>query len=181
MCTVKLITVKHTFSAITCRAYISAGVAADTFTQFFLEESKFLFRTHSFDLFYFCKTVCILRLFGLSDQFIVNLMFFSFAHMTSLQQCICVRTCFFPVNRLNSQCVGIIRNLCTFYFPDSFDSQGSDFFDIQLSFTSDTDNISFLSVHTVLFDQLVKTICIAWFQTNHCPSFHLGSFNHIFT
>ena len=179
--TVKLVAVENAFAAAAGRTDISAGIAADTFTQFTLEISKFFFRFHSLNPFYFCKTIRIFGIFGFTDQFIINPMLFAFADMAPFQHGITVSTCFFSVNGLHSQCISCICQFCTADALDSFNTLFSDFFNIQLSFTSHTNNVSFFSVYTVFFHQLLKAVCITWFQTNQCFSFQLGSFNHIFT
>src|SRR5699024_6271232 len=61
--TVELVAVKYAFSAAACRTYISAGIAADTFAQLFLEECELLFRAHSLDLLHFGEAVRIFCLF----------------------------------------------------------------------------------------------------------------------
>ena len=178
--TVELVTVKYTFSAAACRAYVSAGVATDTFAQFALEECKSLFRFHSFDFLYLFKTICIFGVFGLPDDLVINLMFFAFTYMTSLQHTVFVSTCFLAVDGLDGQCLGIICDLCSLDGLDTFDSLFPDLFDIQFSFTSHTDDVGFFSVDSVFFDQLVEAVCITRFQTDHGFSFQFGSFDHIF-
>lgn len=67
------------------------------------------------------------------------------------------------IDCLNSQCFCLICDLCTGNAFDTFDSLFADSLDIQFSFTSNTNDISFLTVYTMLFDQLIKAVCITWF------------------
>ena len=178
--TVKFIAVKNTFSAAACRTYISAGVTTDTFAQLALEESKFFFRAHSFDSSYFIKTICIFGVLGLADDLVIDLMFFAFTYMTSLQHTVFVSTCLLTVDSLDCQCLGIVCDLGTLDGLNTFDSLFFDLFDIQFSFTSHTNDVGFVSVYSVLFDQLVEAVSITGFQTYHGLSFQFGSFDHIF-
>ncbi len=106
-------------------------------------------------------------------------MLFSFTYMAAFQHGIFVCTGFFSVNSIHSQYLGISGNLCSGNSPDTLDPHFADLFNIQLSFTANTYDIGFFSVHTMLFQKLVKAICIAGLQTDHGFSFQLGSFDHI--
>ena len=59
---VELVAVKNAFAAAAGRAYITAGITTDTFTQFALPECEFFFRTHRLDPLNFCETVSVLCL-----------------------------------------------------------------------------------------------------------------------
>ena len=107
-------------------------------------------------------------------------MFFAFTYMTSFQHTVFVSTCFLTVNSLDRQCLGIICDLSTLNGLNTFDSLFFDLLDIQFSFTSHTDDVGFVSVDSVFFDQLVEAVCITRFQTDHGFSFQFGSFDHIF-
>ena len=107
-------------------------------------------------------------------------MFFSFAHVASFQHGIFPVTDFFSIQGFHVQNLCVIGQLCSFYALNAFDSLFSDLLNIQFSFAAYTDNIRFLPVYPVFFDELVKTVCITWFEANHGFSFHLGSFDHIF-
>ncbi len=77
---------KYTFTTAACGTDIPAGIAADTFAEFLLEECKFFFRAHCLDFLYLCKTVCILCILGFSDDLLVkDLVLFAFAGMASFQ------------------------------------------------------------------------------------------------
>ena len=107
------------------------------------KNANFFFRAHCFDLLYFCKTICIFCVFGLTDKFIINLMFFSFTYVTSFKHCIFVCTGLLTIDCLNSQCFCLICDLCTGNAFDTFDSLFADSLDIQFSFTSNTNDIAF--------------------------------------
>ena len=108
-------------------------------------------------------------------------MFFAFTYMTSLQHTVFVSTCLLTVDSLDRQCLGIICNLSTLNGLNTFDSLFFDLFDIQFSFASYTNDVGFISVYSVFFDQLVEAVSITGFQTYHGFSFQFGSFDHIFT
>ena len=86
--------------------------------------------------------------------------------MTALQHSVFVSYGLVAVDSGNVKFFTIIGKLGTGNALDSLDSHFTDFFHIQLSFTSNTDDIGFFAVYTVLFDQLVKAVGITRLQTD---------------
>ena len=176
--TVKFCAVKHTFSAAAGRTDVSAGIAADTFAQFFLEEFKSFLWRHCFDPFHFCKAVSIFCILGLTDDLIIDHMLFALTYMASFQHCIFIGNSFAAINCFNFKVLAIISKLCSGDFLDSLDSHFAKLFHIQLTFAAYTNNIGFFTVYPVLFNQLVKAVCVTRLQTDKGFSFQLGSFDH---
>ena len=100
--------------------------------------------------------------------------------MASLQHGVRIGAGLFPIKRLNRQVIRLVGDFRAFDALDSLDALFSDFLNIQLAFAAHAHDIGFVPVYPVLFNKLVKAVCIAWFQANHSLSFQFGSFYHIF-
>ena len=149
--TVKLVAVEDTFPTAACGTDVPAGIAADTFAEFLLEESKLLSRAHSLDLLDLCETVCILCILGLADFLVEDLVLFAFTGMASSQHGIFIGNALLSVKSLHGKRLALIGDLSARNLLDSLDSLGFDLLDVELSFTANADDVSFVPVYPVLF------------------------------
>src|SRR5699024_1119288 len=108
-------------------------------------------------------SVCVFCLFGLADDLVKYHVVFALAYMASLKHSVCVRTALLSIDRIDRKCLCFVFDLCTGNALDTFTSHRFDLLNIKLSFSSHTDDIRFVSVHTVLFHQLLEAVCITWF------------------
>ena len=86
--------------------------------------------------------------------------------MAALQHSIFVRYGFITIDRGNLKFFAIIRQFCPRNALDSLNAHLAQFFHVQFSFASNTDNVSFFPVYTVFLNQLVKAVGITWLQTD---------------
>src|SRR5699024_6755532 len=98
----------------------------------------------------------------LSDLFIIDHMILSLTDMAPLQHSVLVGTGLLSIKGLDLQSLCLVFDLGSLDTLDSLDAQTPDLFNIQLSFASHTDDIGFISVYPVLFQKLLKAVCITW-------------------
>lgn len=168
---------RHTCGSCTPDTHC-AGVAANAAAELILEESELFFRAHGFDLLDLCKAVCVLCVAALADGLVENLVLLALADMAALQHAILIGERLFAVERLHGDVLVCIvdRDI-----RDALNALLLDLLEAELAHAADTDNVSLVTVYTVLCYELVEAVRIAGLQEDKRLALKLRALDHIFT
>ena len=164
--------VEHALAAGAGGADVPAGVTADALAQLRLEESEFLLRRHSFDLFHLGKPICVHGIGRLQELFVKDHMVLALTHMATLQHGILVSYGLIAVQGADLQHVA-----CNGHVQNTFHAQLPG---IQLAPATDADDVSLFPVYPVLLHELLEAVAVTGLQKYQGFPLFFRGLDHIF-